>query len=89
MNSNESWDIRTNNNIYKILKSFPKKDSEKIVSIIESLSQNPFFGDIQKMAEEENIWRRRVGNYRIFYEIKSDERMVYVFNLKRRSSKTY
>ena len=89
MNLNESWGIKTNHNIYKILKSLPRKDSQRILFIIESFSQNPFSGDIQKMKGENNIWCRRVGNYRIFYEIKLNERIIYIFNVKRRDSKTY
>jgi len=50
---------------------------------------NPFLGDIEKIKGEENIWRRRVGAYRIFCEIVSQDRIIYVFRVERRTSSTY
>ena len=37
--------------------------------MVEKLPLNPYAGDIKKMEGEEYVWRRRVGAYRIFYEI--------------------
>jgi mRNA interferase RelE/StbE len=89
MSSKTSWVLQVDNSVHKFLAKIPKKDSESIFSVIESLPENPFFGDIQKMKGEENSWRRRVGNYRIFYEIVSKENLIYVYEAKRRTSNTY
>ena len=67
----------------------PRRDAEVILEVIKILPLNPFFGDIQKMKGEDNAWRRRVGSYRIFYKIKASEKVILVFHLERRSSKTY
>lgn len=48
-----------------------------------------FNGDIQKMKGEYNAWRKRIGAYRLFYEIVNSEKIIHVFNLERRSSNTY
>jgi len=53
------------------------------------LPSNPYRGDIEKMKGEENIWRRRIGAYRIFYEIIPKEKVIYVFRAERRTTKTY
>ena len=45
--------------------------------------------DIQKIKAEEDSWRRRVGSYRVFYEIISVENLIYVYEVKRRTSNTY
>ena len=51
---------------------------------------HPFIrGDIQKMRGKDNVWRRRVGSYRIFYKIETSEKTILVFYLERRTSKTY
>lgn len=50
---------------------------------------NPFTGDIAKIEEKENGWRRRVGNYRIFYNIKTEKKVVEITEVERRTSKTY
>lgn len=89
MNSNKNWVLQIDPVIYKKLRRIPQKDAERILFIIESLSANPYFGDIKKMKGEENTWRRRVGSYRIFYEIISQLKIINVFYIERRTSKTY
>ena len=89
MNLNENWRLKIRDNIYKVLSKFPEKDQKRLIKVIEELPLNPYFGDIEKMQGEENTWRRRVGSYRIFYEIRTPERVIYVFRLERRTSKTY
>jgi len=50
--------------------------------------EDPFMGDILKMAGKDS-WRRRVGSYRIFYNIHRDLKLIYIFEITRRTSKTY
>lgn len=89
MNSNKNWELKIRHKAYKALTKFSESDRNKIVKAIDALIENPYYGDIQKIKGEENVWRRRVGAYRIFYEIISSESIVYVFNIERRSSNTY
>lgn len=53
------------------------------------LSQNPYSGDVVKLESEENLWRRRAGAFRIKFQIKEDEKIIYVYEIKRRTSSTY
>lgn len=89
MNSGENWDLEIDPNFFKELKRVPKSYSEHILKVVEELSGNPFVGDIQKMKGEKNTWRRRIGAYRIFYEIFVDEKTIRIFRVERRASKTY
>ncbi|MBU4481626.1 type II toxin-antitoxin system RelE/ParE family toxin [Candidatus Parcubacteria bacterium] len=90
MNSNTDWKLKIRDRIWKDLAKFPEKDRERIIGIIEKeIILNPYLGDIEKMKGEENSWRRRVGAYRIFYEIYTEEKIIYVFRVERRTSKTY
>lgn len=89
MNSNANWALQTDASVYKFLKKIVLKDAERILMAINNLPNEPFYGDIKKMKGEENSWRRRVGAYRIFYEIISQEKIIYVFCIERRNSKTY
>jgi len=59
------------------------------VAIFDSLAANPYAGDVWKMKGEEHSWRRRVGNCRVFYELFPNERVVHVYKIERRTSKTY
>lgn len=89
MSSDGNWRVKIRDIVYKQLAAFPAKDRTRLLKAIENLSLNPFFGDIQKMEGEENVWRRRIGSYRIKYEILFKERIIYVFLVERRTSKTY
>ncbi len=90
MNSSAGWILRIRDSVWKYLAPFPRKYREKIVAIIErELPLNPYAGDIEKLEGKEDVWRRRVGAYRIFYEIRPRKRTIYVFRVERRSSKTY
>ena len=88
MNLNESWVLVIRNKVRKSLSKFPVSDQVRLTEVIQHLPVDPFAGDIEKMEGGEN-WRRRVGVYRIFYEIILAEKVVYVFDVKRRTSATY
>ncbi|KKS38803.1 MAG: hypothetical protein A3G49_00410 [Candidatus Sungbacteria bacterium RIFCSPLOWO2_12_FULL_41_11] len=89
MNSLKNWDLEIDPGVFRTLKNIPHHDAEKLLGAIRLLPINPYFGDIQKMKNEENSWRRRIGSFRIFYKIKAVENVILVFRLERRTSKTY
>lgn len=89
MNLSKNWALQIDPEVLKTLRKFPQKDSKRIVTAIESLSTNPFSGDIQKMKGEENVWRRRIGSYRLFYEILSADNIIHVYHVERRTTQTY
>jgi len=89
MDSSRNWDLHIDSSVFKILKRMPRHDAEVILRVIRLLPINPYFGDVQKMKGEENVWRRRIGSYRIFYKIKIFEKVILIFHIERRASKTY
>lgn len=89
MSSNKSWDFRVDAKVYKAFKKIPKPIAGRIVQAIESLPENPYAGDIDKVEGERFLWRRRVGEYRIFFEIHQDKRFIDVVRVERKGSKTY
>ena len=89
MSSSKNWDLQVDPDVSKSLKKIPRREAEVILEVIRLLPFNPHFGDIQRMKGSSNIWRRRVGNYRLFYKIDSEKRIILVFRLGRRTSKTY
>ncbi len=89
MRQPESWDLQIDPSVLKTLKKIPRHNAEAIFRIIQAFKINPYFGDIQKMRGEENVWRRRVGAYRIFYEIEAGKKIILIFRIERRTSHTY
>lgn len=84
-----NWTLIVNSSVRKALKTIPRNDMKRIVDIFEELTINPYAGDIRKMEGEDNIWRRRIGAYRIKYEIQSQQKLIYIFEISRRTSNTY
>jgi mRNA interferase RelE/StbE len=60
-----------------------KKISEDVYPI---LKNNPFFGaTIKKLkGEYKEIYRFRIGDYRIFYKVDETESLVFVINIEDR-----
>ena len=84
-----NWELHLRKKAKKAIRRFPLADQKHIAKTMREISQDPFSGDIGKIEGEENTWRRRVGAYRIFYEIVSRDRIIYVFRVERRTSGTY
>lgn len=83
------WSVEIRGKARKALKRIPAKSAGAVLSVIEKFKTDPFFGDIEKLEGEDNTWRRRVGSYRIFYEIYPHTHSVYVYRIERRGSHTY
>ena len=84
-----NWILIVRDSVKKQLNNIPKGDADRIRAIIETIIVDPYFGDTERMKDEKGVWRRRVGSYRIFYELHKEQGIVYIFNIERRTSKTY
>ena len=79
------WILSVRNKVYKQLTGFPADYARRILSIFEQMRDNPYGGDIVNLGEAG--FRRRVGDYRIFYEIRKNEQVIYIYKVERRTSK--
>lgn len=84
-----NWVVNIAGRARRALKRFAVKDRNRILDVLSELAMNPYHGDIEKISGELNTWRRRVGNYRILYDINVNEKLIEVRIIKRRSSNTY
>lgn len=83
------WEIKIAKGVYKEIKRLPKRDMRRILGVLESLPENPYFGDIEKLSGEVNVWRRRAGVYRITYELFTQNKFIAVLDVQRRTTTTY
>ena len=60
----------------KSLERLPVDLQERIVRAVELLAGNPRPPGVVKMAGDDNLWRVRVGDFRIVYEIQDDVLLV-------------
>lgn len=84
-----NWQVHIPKNIRKQIKKFPAHDHIYIAQALRDIAFNPWGGDIAKISGKDDSWRRRVGNYRIFYSLKKEIQLVEIKNIKRRTSHTY
>lgn len=89
MSSAKNWVLQIDGAVYRFLKRIPRQEAERILDAIQELPENPFRGDIKKMKGEQHIWRRRIGSYRIRYELITKENVIHVFLVERRTSSSY
>jgi mRNA interferase RelE/StbE len=74
----------------KSLRSISKEYQERVLSAISEISANPFFAHgnaVKPLSHQEgNIWRKRVGDYRIVYSPARKENTVMLLKVGHRSS---
>ncbi len=68
------------------LKRIPKADLIRIGAAVSALAEDPYpVGAVQLLRQ---IFRIRVGEYRIIYKVYDDERLVLIGRVVRRSEST-
>ena len=82
-----NWTLLVTKPARKALAKLPDKDQRHIQQALNATEAEPFSGDIKRLQPPG--WRRRVGNYRIFYDLFPDEKRVVVTSIERRTSTTY
>lgn len=82
----ENWDYRLSHKAVKNLQRLPQKDKERIIAAIEQMKNNPFFGDVKSIQGEMGLFRRRVGNYRIYFRLLKEKGFIDIPVIKRKQS---
>ena len=63
--------------IRKDLKKIAKKEVQRILTSIEKLAEEPRPSGSKKLTNEE-LYRIRIGNYRVIYEVHDDRLIVLI-----------
>ena len=82
-----AYTLKLHRDIEKQLSRVPKKQRERLVESMRSLSFEPKPHGCQHLQDE--LYRIREGQYRIIYAIFDDEVVVVVCKVTRRTEKTY
>jgi mRNA interferase RelE/StbE len=69
----------------KDLEALETKVVNRIFPKIEALAKQPRPGGCRKLVGEENLWRIRIGDYRVIYEINDAQLLVDVVAVRHRS----
>ena len=64
--------------------ALPTRDGERMDAAVRALAENPRPARCKKIAGEENLYRIRVGIYRVLYRIKDELLVVVVVRARHR-----
>jgi mRNA interferase RelE/StbE len=68
----------------KSLDKLPRPIRLRIIDAMKELHNNPRPLGVVKLAGDENLWRIRIGTYRVVYEIHDDQLIVFVLRAAHR-----
>jgi len=80
-----SYSLSFKNSIEKDLRKIPRELLPHIFEHIEKLSADPLPHDVQKLAGAESLYRVRVGDYRIIYQVLHESHEVIVYYIRHRN----
>jgi mRNA interferase RelE/StbE len=83
------WNLKITDPAQKDFQKLPPKEQRRVKAALLSMQEDPFRGDIKRLKGQATAWRRRVGNYRIIYDLHVDQHLVVVAGILRRTSTTY
>jgi mRNA interferase RelE/StbE len=66
--------------VQKQLDDLPEKQRERLLADIRLLADVPRPSGVKKLKGYENMYRIRVGNYRVIYEIQDQEMLVLILS---------
>jgi mRNA interferase RelE/StbE len=78
------YSIIIERNALKSLAAIPGKDATKIVNAINELAENARPNGVKKLKGYDGLYRIKIGNYRIIYEINDGELSIIVVEIGHR-----
>jgi mRNA interferase RelE/StbE len=89
MRSSMPWTLHVARSAEKELEAVPQRDRVHILKALRGMREDPFVGDVARLHGLSTAWRRRVGNWRILYDLHLDRQLIVVAAIRRRTSTTY
>jgi mRNA interferase RelE/StbE len=73
-----AWTLHITGPAQKEFQKLPAKDQARVKNALLAMQQDPFSGDLKRLKGQALAWRRRVGNYRIVYDLHVQEQRIVV-----------
>ena len=75
------WRIVVTSRAERDLKGLSARDQGRIRAGIDSLTEFPTRGDLNKLQGRDNEWRLRVGGWRVRFELDRADRIIVVLRI--------
>lgn len=66
------------NRARRAIESLDLEAQEKILDQLDRLQKDPFSGDVKKIKGQEDIFRLRLGSYRIYFRVTFSSRSIEI-----------
>lgn len=84
-----NWSLNIAKPAQKKLARLLPKDQERIRFALELLRNDPYNADIKPLKKYHIGWDKRVGNWRILFDLYPDREHIDVVAIERRTTTTY
>ena len=81
----QRWQIILDRQPKKVMRRLPRNLLQRIDQEIRSLAENPRPPGCKKLVGYDNLYRVRVGDWRVVYAIEADRLIVLVLEVEHRS----
>jgi len=79
-----SWDLQIERRAQKALKKISNPYKTNLIQAIDRLSDNPRPDGCKKLKGSESLWRIRVNDYHIVYQIKDEHLLILIIRIGHR-----
>lgn len=79
-----SYEVRVGRSAEKQLRRLPGADQDRVTSAISALADDPVPRGVRKLTGYDDVFRIRVGRYRILYEVSGRTLIVAVLKVGHR-----
>ena len=69
----------------KFLSKLEKGNKERVFKKIKELENDPFPSDVKKLKGEKDVYRIRIGDFRVLYRLIQEDDTILVFRVDKRS----
>jgi mRNA interferase RelE/StbE len=83
------WTLQVDPDAQKQLDRLPPRDFARVDAALEAMRVDPLAGNIKRLKNHPHALRRRVGNYRVFFDLDHAAHVVIIASVERRTSTMY
>ena len=80
----DSYDIQWKKSAEKDLLNIDHQQIPRLIKSIETLAINPFPTRYRKLQGTNKLFRIRVGDYRVIYQVNNDDNVLTIFYVRHR-----
>jgi mRNA interferase RelE/StbE len=84
-----TWTLIVARSAQKQLARLPSREQERVLAALRQMCDDPLAGDVKRLRNLDVAFRRRVGAYRILFDLDTARMRVEVTDIERRSDQTY